>query len=182
MSRAIGMVEYKTVSSGVVAADAMVKSSDVEVLEAKTVCPGKYIVIITGDLSAVRAAVDTAKYSHERNLVNTFVLGNPHPSIIPAMHGAAKIEKVSALGVLETFDATSIIVAADEAAKTAVVDLIELRVAQGMAGKSYMMLTGEVAAVQAAIERARESVSEDGMYLDSSVIANPDDQIRERIL
>ena len=112
MSRAIGMVEYRTVSSGVVAADSMVKSSDVEVLEAKTVCPGKYIVIITGDLSAVRAAVDTAKYSHERNLVNTFVLGNPHPSIIPAMHGAAKIEKVAALGVLETFDAISIIVAA----------------------------------------------------------------------
>ena len=182
MSRAIGMVEYKTVSSGVVAADAMVKSSEVEVLEAKTVCPGKYIVIITGDLSAVRAAVDTAKYGYERNLVNTFVLGNPHPSVIPAMHGAAKIERVAALGVLETFDATSIIVAADEAAKTAVVDLIELRVAQGMAGKSYMMLTGDVSAVQAAIERARESVSEDGMYLDSSVIANPDDQIRDRIL
>ena len=110
------------------------------------------------------------------------MLGNPHPSIIPAMHGAAKIEKVAALGVLETFDATSIIVAADEAAKTAVVDLIELRVAQGMAGKSYMMLTGDVSAVQAAIDRARERVSDDGMYLDSSVIANPDDQIRDRIL
>ena len=93
-----------------------------------------------------------------------------------------KIEKVAALGVLETFDATSIIVAADEAAKTAVVDLIELRVAQGMAGKSYMMLTGDVSAVQAAIDRARERVSDDGMYLDSSVIANPDDQIRDRIL
>ena len=182
MSRAIGMVEYRTVSSGIVAADSMVKSSDVEILEAKTVCPGKYIVIITGDLSAVRAAVDTAKHSHERKLVNTFVLGNPHPSIIPAMHRKAKIEKVSALGILETFDATSIIVAADEAAKTAVVDLIELRVARGMAGKSYMMLTGEIAAVQAAIERARESVSDDGTYLDSSVIANPDDQIRDKIL
>ena len=53
MSRAIGMIEYKTVSSGVVATDNMVKTSDVELIEAETVCPGKYIAIIAGDLSAV---------------------------------------------------------------------------------------------------------------------------------
>ena len=44
MSKAIGMVEYKTVSAGVVAADAMVKTSEVSIIEAQTVCPGKYIV------------------------------------------------------------------------------------------------------------------------------------------
>lgn len=53
-------------------------------------------------------------------------------------------------------DASSIIVAADEAAKTAIVDLIELRIARGMCGKSYMLLTGEVAAVEAAIEKLRK--------------------------
>ena len=66
MSKAIGMVEYKTVASGVVAADAMVKTSEVDIIEAQTVCPGKYIVIISGDLSAVRAAVDNAKNLHGR--------------------------------------------------------------------------------------------------------------------
>ena len=71
---------------------------------------------------------------------------------------------------------------ADEAAKTAIVDLVELRIARGMCGKSYMMLTGEVAAVEAAIERAKSVVAEDGMFLDSSVIAHPDAQIRNAIL
>ena len=61
MSKAIGMVEYKTVSAGITAADAMVKTSEVSIIEAQTVCPGKYIAIITGDLSAVKAAVDNAK-------------------------------------------------------------------------------------------------------------------------
>ena len=60
MSKAIGMIEFKTTATGVTAADAMVKTSDVEIVEAQTVCPGKYIAIITGDLSAVKAAVDTA--------------------------------------------------------------------------------------------------------------------------
>ena len=86
------------------------------------------------------------------------------------------------MAILETYDASSIIVAADEAAKTAIVDLIELRIARGMCGKSYLMLTGEVAAVEAAIERAKESIADRGMFLDSSVIAHPDAQIRNAIL
>ncbi|MEG0216355.1 MAG: BMC domain-containing protein, partial [Hungatella sp.] len=53
MSRAIGMIEFKTVSTGITAADAMVKTANVEIIEAQTVCPGKYIAIVAGDLSAV---------------------------------------------------------------------------------------------------------------------------------
>ena len=182
MSKAIGIVEYKTVSAGVVAADAMVKTSDISVIEAQTVCPGKYVVIITGDLSAVDAAVNTARVQHGDHLISSFVLGNPHESIFPAIYGATEIEEVSALGVLETYDAASMVVAADEAAKTAIVDLVEIRLARGMCGKSYMMITGEIAAVQAAIERAKQTVGQEGMYLDSSVIAHPDAQIRKAIL
>jgi Carbon dioxide concentrating mechanism/carboxysome shell protein len=182
MSKAIGMVEYKTVSAGIVAADAMVKTAEVDIIEAQTVCPGKYIVIISGDLSAVNAAVDTAKKTREMHLINSFVLGNPHESIFPAIYGATEIEDVAALGIIETYDATSIIVAADEAAKTAIVDLIEIRVARGMCGKSYLLLTGEVAAVSAAIEKAKAVVAEEGMFLDSSVIAHPDKKIRDTIL
>ena len=80
MSKAIGMVEYKTVSAGITAADAMVKTSEVSIIEAQTVCPGKYIAIITGDLSAVKAAVDNAKEMHGLHLIDSFVLGNPHES------------------------------------------------------------------------------------------------------
>ena len=182
MSKAIGVVEYKTVSAGVVAADAMVKTSEVDIIEAQTVCPGKYIVIITGQLSAVDAAVSVAKGTHGDQLISSFVLGNPHESIFPAIYGATEIENVAALGVLETYDAASMIVAADYAAKTAIVELIELRLARGMCGKSYMMLTGEVAAVQAAIEKAKAIVGKEGMYLDSSVIARPDPQICKKII
>ncbi len=182
MGRAIGMVEYKTVSSGVLAADAMVKTSEVDIIEAQTVCPGKYIVIIAGKLSAVDAAVHTAVTQYSKHLINSFVLGNPHESIFPAIYGATQIEEISALGILETYDATSIIVAADETAKTAIVDLIELRIARGMCGKSYLMVTGEVAAVETALERAKRVIAEDGMYLDSTVIAHPDEKVRNSIL
>lgn len=182
MSKAIGMVEYNTVSTGVAAADLLVKTSDVEIIEAQTVCPGKYIVIITGELSAVRASVDASKAQFGTKLIDSFVLGNPSESIFPAIYGTTVIDNPSALGVLETFDASAIIVAADEAAKTANVELIELRVARGMCGKSYMMITGEVAAVTAALEKAKASADKGGMFLDSSVIANPDKKLWNTII
>lgn len=182
MSKAIGMVEYRTVSAGITVADAMVKTSEVDIIEAQTVCPGKYIVIISGDLSAVKAAVDMAKNTYGMHLIDSFVLGNPHDSIFPAIYGATKVEDISALGIIETYDAAAIIEAADVAAKTAIVDLIEIRLARGMCGKSYLLLTGTVSAVSAAIEKAKAGVGTKGMYLDSSVIAHPDKKIRDAIL
>ncbi len=182
MSRAIGMIEFRTVSSGVTAADVMVKTSEVELLEAQTVCPGKYIALVTGELAAVKAAVEAACAKFPEELIDSMVLGNPHESIFPALYGASSIERVEALGILETYDVASIIVAADVAAKTAIVDLIELRVAKGMCGKSYMFITGEVAAVEAAIEKSRASIADRGMFLDSSVIPRPDPQMIESVL
>lgn len=182
MHKAIGMIEFKTVSAGITAADQMVKSADVELLEAQTVCPGKYIALIAGDLSAVNAAVEHAQKARGEELIDSFVLGNPDESIFPAIYGTSQIDGVDALGILETYDAASIIVAADIAAKTAIVKLIELRIAKGMCGKSYMLITGEVAACEAAIEKAKASVGEKGMFLDASVIAHPDPQICKSII
>ena len=92
MSKAIGMIEFKTTATGITAADAMVKTSEVEIVEAQTVCPGKYIAIITGDLSAVKAAVDAAVTTYEDKCIDSFVLGNPHESLFPAMYGTTQIE------------------------------------------------------------------------------------------
>ncbi len=182
MNKALAMVEYKTVSSGMTAADLMLKTADVEIVEANTVCPGKYIVLISGILSSVRAAVDAAKAHYPDTLIDSFVLGNPHPTIFDAIYGTAVIDNPHALGVMETYSSSAAIVAADVAAKTAMVDLIELRLARGMCGKSYLLLTGEVAAVTAAIERAVAATGDNGMFLDSSVIPNPDPQMWQSIL
>ena len=176
------MVEYKTVSTGVLAADLVLKTADVKIIEAQTVCPGKYIVIFEGDISAVRASVDAAATRYPEQLIDSFLLGNPHEGIFPAIYGTADIKNKNALGVLETFDAAAIFVAADEAAKTAEVELIEIRVARGMCGKSYMTLTGDVASVTAAIESAKNSVGKEAMFLDSSVIPRPSEKLWKTIL
>lgn len=182
MNKALAMVEYKTVSTGMQAADLMVKTADVEIIEATTVCPGKYMVLISGNLSAVRASVDAATKHFQDMLIDKFVLGNPHESIFTALYGTANIGTPDALGVIETFSSSAAIVAADVAAKTSLVDLIELRLSRGMCGKSYLLLTGEIAAVQAAIDKAKAGAGESGMFLDSAVIPHPDPKMWDSIL
>lgn len=182
MAKAIGLIEYRTVSAGITAADLMVKTAEVELIQAETVCPGKYYALIRGTISAVKSAVDAAKNRYPEKYIDSFILGNPHDSIFGAIWGTNTISNPSALGILETYSIASAIVGADVAAKTAEVNLIELRLARGMCGKSYMLLTGEVAAVSAAIEKAKTEVGEEGMFLDSSVIANPDQKMWEKLL
>lgn len=182
MGKAIGLIEYKTVSSGISACDLMVKTADVELVQAETVCPGKYFALIQGELAAVKSAVENASNAYPDQLIDKFVLGNPHESIFEAIWGTANIKDAKALGILETYSIAAAIVGADVAAKTAEVQLIELRLARGMCGKSYMLLTGEVAAVTASIEKAKLSAGEDGMFLDSSVIPGPDKKLWEKIL
>ena len=170
MKKALGMIEFKTVASGITATDLMLKTAEVEVVQANPVCPGKYLATIAGELSAVKAAIDAAEARYPSMLIDKFVLGNPHETVQPAICGALEIENKAAIGILETFTAASAVVAADTAAKTALIELVEIRLAKGMCGKSYIILTGSVSSVSAAIERAKAGLG-DGAFLDSSVIA-----------
>ena len=181
MKKALGMIEFKTVASGITATDVMLKTADVEVVQANPVCPGKYLATIAGELSSVKAAIEAAEAYNSAMLIDKFVLGNPHESVRPAICGALEIHNKNAIGILETFSAASAVVAADTAAKTALVELVEVRLAKGMCGKSYIILTGSVSSVNAAIEKAKAGVG-DGMFLDSSVIAGPDERLWESIL
>lgn len=181
MKKALGMIEFKTVASGITATDVMLKTADVEVVQANPVCPGKYLATIAGKLSSVKAAVEAAEAYNSAMLIDKFILGNPHESVQPAICGALEIKNKNAIGILETFSAASAVVAADTAAKTALVELVEVRLAKGMCGKSYIILTGSVSSVNAAIEKAKAGVG-DGMFLDSSVIAGPDERLWESIL
>ncbi|SHH43274.1 BMC domain-containing protein [Clostridium grantii] len=182
MDKAIGLVEYKTVATGITASDEMIKTAHVELLMAQTVCPGKFIALIAGDLSAVKAAIEVGKSKYEYNLIDSFILGNPHESIFSAMNATAKFGNSGALGIVETYSAATAIVAADIAAKTAKVNILELRIARGMAGKSFVLISGEIAAVEASVQAAIQMVKEEGMLIDMSIIPNPDPKLWETLV
>ncbi|MDK2986250.1 MAG: hypothetical protein PWQ96_1894 [Clostridia bacterium] len=173
MIRAIGLVEFNSIARGIEAADKMVKSAQVELIQARTICPGKYIALVSGDVAAVENSIETGINAGDSFVVDDFILPNVHPSVIPAITATTFTDELKALGVIEVFSSASSIVAADTAVKAAEVDLIEVRLGIGIGGKSFVTLTGDVAAVKAAVEAASQSVIEKGMLVNKVVIPSP---------
>ncbi|HNT98973.1 MAG TPA: BMC domain-containing protein, partial [Elusimicrobiales bacterium] len=54
---AIGGVELSSIAKGLETADAMLKTSDVRILVSRSICPGKYVILVSGEVGAVNAAV-----------------------------------------------------------------------------------------------------------------------------
>ena len=129
---AVGMVEFNSIAAGIDAADQMVKTAQVDPLFFKTICPGKFVAAVTGDVAAVSASVNAGRETHADALVDWFIIPNIHRDVIGALAGATGITERGALGIIETFSAASIVVASDAAVKAADVQLLDVRVALGL--------------------------------------------------
>jgi microcompartment protein CcmL/EutN len=91
--------------------------------------------------------------------------------------GAAGLDKLKDIGVIETMSALSSIQAADIAVKASNIRLIEVRIARGLGGKGFVLLTGEISAVKNAIKACENELSSTGELLCASVIASPNDRL-----
>lgn len=173
MKRALGFIEFKSIPVGIEATDQMLKSGNVELVTSTPICPGKYMTIISGDVGAVKASVREGERIGEHYVIESFVIANINQKVMPALTGVMPIPEIISLGMVETIDGISAILAADAAVKASNVDLIEVRIARGMGGKAYFTLTGEVAAVNTAIAAAKEALKESGTITSYTVIPRP---------
>ena len=167
------MIELSSITSGFVASDAMLKAAGVDLLLARTICSGKYMVMVRGDVAAVEAAVEAGIRSAGFGVIDSFVIPNLHKSIFAAIAGTAKVDGLDALGVLESFSVAALIEGADAAVKSASVELIEMRLAMALGGKAFVTMTGSVAAVEAAVDAGAHVVGKKGMLVNKAVIPSP---------
>ena len=170
---AIGMNEIMSIPLGYEACDAMLKASSVELVSAGCVCAGKYYIVVTGEVAAVRSSVEAGKETAGSSLVDSLVIPNVDEQVAPAISACTFPEEMKALGVMETFSLCAAVSAADAAAKAADIELLEVRLGRGLGGKSFITLTGEVAAVQAAVKAAEALEETQGMMSQSVVIPAP---------
>lgn len=179
---AIGLVEFNSIAFGIYAADEMVKIAPVELAIAMTICPGKYISLVVGDVSSVDSSVKRGVAAGEDTVVDSLFIPNIHPMIFPAMMGTADTGDLRSIGVIETFSVASAIIAGDGAAKAAEVKIIDLRVAQGLAGKSFVTMTGDVSDVTAGVTAGVDLIKESGMLVKSVVIPSPHDDLKGKLV
>ncbi len=169
----LGLIEMTSIAAGMQAADIMLKTSKVELILSRTICSGKYMVLVGGDVAEVQSAVDAAANQIEFAVIDTFVIPNVHKDIFPALSGHSNVNLLEALGIIESFSVASLIEGADAAVKAANVKLIEIRLAMALGGKAFCTLTGEVAAVQSAIDSGAKVIADKGLLVNRIVIPQP---------
>ena len=182
MIHAIGLVEFTSIAKGIEAADIMAKTADVEIQEMKTLCPGKYMVMVSGDVSSVQQSVSAGVELAADTVVDHFVIPNVHPSILPAIGGGNELPIVKAVGVIETYSVASAIEATDAAVKAADVQPIHLHMAFGIGGKAYCVLCGEVADIKTAVATGSEVAADKGFLVNSIILPRPHRQVVEGLL
>lgn len=173
MEGAMGVIEVGSIGPGIGTADVMLKKSGVQLILARPVCPGRYIVIVRGGVGEVTEAVVEGMAAAGDMLVDSLVLPGPHPGVLEGLLQATEVAAVDALGIVETFSACSCLEAADRAVKRADVRLIEVRLSIMMAGKSYLTMTGSESAVREAVNEAAAAAEAAGQLLSRVVIARP---------
>ncbi|WP_413283538.1 BMC domain-containing protein [Vibrio sp. MA40-2] len=182
MHHAIGLVELSSIAKGIEVTDVMLTSSNVELLIAKTICPGKYIALVGGEIGAIKQAVDNGVHAGKHLIVDSFVIANIHASVLPALSGVNEIGDKKSIGIVETYSVGACITAADAAVKSANVQLARIHMAFGIGGKCYMVLNGEITDIKTAVTEASNSAGSKGLLVQNSCIAKPDKALWQHVL
>ena len=178
---AIAAIETSSIAQGTVVGDAMVKMADVDLVQACPISPGKYWILIGGEVGPVRASFHRGLEVAADTLLDSLFITQLHTMVLPALSGTVAPEDHDALGVIETLTAAAAIVAADQAAKAAAVTLRDLRLANGLGGKGVLFLSGDLPDVQAAVEAGRAEALKKGLLSRSVVVPKLHLQMKQRV-
>jgi microcompartment protein CcmL/EutN len=180
--KSIGLIELSSIVSGFSVTDAMLKAGTVRVLLSRSICSGKYMVLIGGETASVEAAVEAGIEAAGGCLIDSLVVPNLHPDVLIGIGRTQPTEPEGALGILESFNVATLIRAADAVAKSADVQLMEVRLAMALGGKAFCTVTGDVASVQAAVAAGRAVIAEAGMLVNAAVISRPHPDVYREVI
>ncbi len=170
----LGIVESRSIAAGALLSDIMVKAAAVTLIRAGTICSGRYLIQVAGDRDSVATAVAAAQGAGYA-LAGSYTLSNISPQVVNALKRGMPVKGHGAMGVVECRTVSSGIVAADGAVKRADVQLVRIVTGNGINGKSYFVVTGDLASVEASVASARESLGK--KLVEAVVIPSPDPSV-----
>lgn len=169
---ALALIELTSIVRGIVVADAMVKKADVELRDARSVSPGRYLVRVEGGVGEVKAAYEHALDVAGDTRLDDVFLPNPHPCLATLLEGGEMAVEHDSVGLVECYTSASAVKAVDAAAKAADVDVARLELANQLGGKGWFVFSGELHMVEPALAAAKAAVTP-GMLLGAELIARP---------
>lgn len=176
---AIALFEYDSIAAGIESGDDMVKRAPLEVIHAGTVHPGKYLVLVGGSVGDVEEALAAAELRNGDRLLSSMFLPDPHPSLVGGLAGAETPRAGEALGIIETESVADVIRAADAGLKGADVALQRIYLADDLGGKGYVLFSGTLTEVDAAVDFGSQRV--EGALVARRVIPQLHDEMADNV-
>ena len=168
----IAVVEIKSIARGVTVTDGMVKAARISILLATSLCPGKYLTIIEGELDALDSAVKIAEKLGGRHIFSSVIIGRLNARVFEAI-GGKHIDALNALGIIESMHIADLINSADIAVDSAEVDFVEFRLARGCGVNSFYIITGDISSVSESVNNAAGFLGKKGSLIAKKIITNP---------
>jgi microcompartment protein CcmL/EutN len=172
MHPALALIEVNSIARGMVVTDSCLKKAEIRLLASKPISPGKYITLFWGEVAEVEESFREGIAQAGETLVDKLFLPGAHKALLEALCALSKAVAVDSLGIVETFTIAATILSADAACKAADVRLLELRLATGIGGKAYYLVTGLLHDVEAAVEAGRAAVAA-GQLVRTEIIPHP---------
>ena len=179
LGTAIALFEYDSIAAGMESGDDMVKRAPLEVIHAGTVHPGKYLVLVSGSVGDVEEALAAAELRNTEHLLSSMFLPDPHPALAGGLAGDEVPRHGESLGIIETETVADVIRAADAGLKGAEVEMQRIYLADELGGKGYVLFSGTLTEVDAAVEQGCARV--EGTLVGRRVIAQLHEEMADNI-
>jgi len=173
---AIALLEFSTIGRGIKAGDAMLKKSPISMIKAGTVSGGRYIILIGGSTASVDEAYQEGLKIGGETVRDNVILPDVHPEVYSSISGGKIPIEMETLGIIETSNIASMIRCADAAVKGADVHIVEMRLADQLGGKSFILLNGVLEEVEAALDIGVSRIEGSGSLIDRTIIPRFDSE------
>ena len=176
---AVGLLETSSIAKGIEASDAMCKMASVSLVKTSIIARGKYTILISGPVGEVESSLRAGREIAGKTKIDEVIIRNVHAQVLEALEKRLPVERLDAVGIIETKEAISTVMAADAAAKAARVHLLEVKTVVG-GGKGYVAMTADVGAVRSAVAAGVSALPE-GMLVSHVVIPQAHEQLLKTI-
>jgi microcompartment protein CcmL/EutN len=181
----LGLLELSLIARGILTADAALKRAEVELVASRPVSGGKHLVILAGGVEEIAEAMAAAIETAGGALVDRLQLAYLHPPVWGLLGGAIHPRDWAtgpsgSTAIVETATVCAAVHAADAAGKAAPIALRDMRLADGIAGKAFFTMTGELDDIEAAADAARGAAA--GRLIGLEIIAAPAVELAGRLI
>lgn len=165
---ALLIAEFNSIPLGMKTLDIILKKSNIKIYRAGITCPGKYFFIVYGmneDINYCSNQIDkNGKFE---------IISGVSKKLIEILGNNKTKDIDDAVGIVEFFTISESVKALDMILKSSLVEAIRLRLGNGIAGKSYFIISGDISSITEAITQIQKI----NKYKSYEIINNPSEDL-----